>query len=80
MAHPATAAASLSLDDAIAQARAIQNDLENGVLKVPYPPHVRQTLAECLTVFGAYATTSEKALELVRRLEGRELETVELPW
>jgi hypothetical protein len=65
----------LTLDQAVARARAIQRDVDAGRLAVPYPADVHADLAECVRVFAAYSITREKARELIARLEAPEL-----PW
>ena len=68
----------MTLDQAIAMARKIETDLDEGRLGVPYPPEVRKTIMQCCGVFMDYATDTEKATALVARLSAPE--TVELPW
>ena len=68
----------LTLDQAIATARKIQDDLDKGRLTVPYPPEVRQTILRCCGVFMEHATDSAKARALVARLAAPA--TAELPW
>lgn len=71
----------MTLDDAIAQARRIQRDLDAKRLTVPYPPEVRAQLAECLKVFMGYAKDNETAGALIARLEAREpAKAMPLPW
>lgn len=70
-----TAVTVLMLDEAVTRARAIQRDLDAGRLTVPYPPAVRADLAECVRVFGEWATTPERLKELAGRLD-----QAELPW
>jgi hypothetical protein len=68
----------VTLEQAIATTRKIQDDLDSGRLTVPYPPEVRRTILRCCGVFMDYATDSEKATALVARLSAPV--TVELPW
>jgi hypothetical protein len=70
----------VKLELAIATARGIQRELDNGKLTVPYPPHVAHSLLECSAAFNAYATDSEKAKALVTLLEAPEPVEAELPW
>lgn len=71
----------MTLDEAVAQARSIQRDLDAGRLAVPYPDEVRAQLAGCCEAFTEYANDNETAAELVRRLQAPEpAKTMALPW
>lgn len=71
----------MTLDEAVAQARRIQRDLDEKRLKVPYPDDVRAQLAACLEVFMEFANDNETARILVERLEAPEpVKQVGLPW
>jgi hypothetical protein len=70
----------MTVQEAVDKVRKIQKDLEEGRLRVPYPAEVRKALFECGGVFMAHATDSEKARELVARLQAPEPVEAELPW
>lgn len=70
----------MTVQDAVEKIRKIENDLQAGRLRVPYPPEVRKTIFACGAVFMAEATTTEKARALVARIQAPEPETADLPW
>lgn len=70
----------MTVEQAIATTRRIEADLQAGRLRVPYPPEVCKTIFECGGVFMAHATDTEKACELVARINAPEPETADLPW
>lgn len=72
----------MTVQEAVSTIRKIEKDLTEGRLRVPYPPDVRKRIFACGGVFMAYATDTDKARELVARIQAPEPEpeTAELPW
>jgi hypothetical protein len=70
----------MTVQEAVEKVRTIERDLTEGRLRVPYPKEVRQAIFECGGVFMSYATDTEKARELVSRLNAPEPVEAELPW
>lgn len=66
----------MTLEAAIARARAIQRDLEGGALRVPYPPAVLAELDACCQVFA----DAPDARDVMRRLEAQPAKAMALPW
>lgn len=70
----------MTVQEAVDKVRKIERDLTEGRLRVPYPAEVRKTIFECGGIFMAYSTDTEKARELVARINAPEPVTAELPW
>ena len=60
----------MTVDEAVAQVRAIEVCVLTGMLAPPFPADVTAFLAACIATFADYAATPERAREVIRRVRG----------